>query len=97
MFVSIRVMVINTVWDMILGKIVIFYWGIQKGRTLDYLNLFYRLKKNKEFMNFQGDSTIYAYEVGADYPHLFPLSHHKAGSVHQVRNLFIWLKNQPFS
>ncbi|KAG7153468.1 Coronin-7-like [Homarus americanus] len=30
-----------------------------------------------------GDSTIYAYEIGADFPHIFPLSHHKCTSVHQ--------------
>ena len=42
---------------------------------------------------FQGDSTIYAYEVGTDYPHLFPLSHHKAGSVHQVSHYIILFSN----
>ncbi|RXG52221.1 Coronin-7 [Armadillidium vulgare] len=35
------------------------------------------------FVTGKGDSTIYAYEVGADAPHLFPLSHHKCCSVHQ--------------
>ena len=32
----------------------------------------------------QGDSTIYAHEVGVDSPHLFPLTHHKCSTVHQV-------------
>ncbi|XP_042209548.1 coronin-7-like [Homarus americanus] len=35
------------------------------------------------FATGKGDSTIYAYEIGADFPHIFPLSHHKCTSVHQ--------------
>ncbi|XP_050708848.1 coronin-7-like isoform X2 [Eriocheir sinensis] len=31
----------------------------------------------------KGDCTIYAHEVGLDFPHLFPLTHHKATTVHQ--------------
>ncbi|XP_018024017.1 coronin-7 [Hyalella azteca] len=35
------------------------------------------------FLTAKGESTIHCYEVGADAPYLFPLSHHKASSVHQ--------------
>lgn len=44
---------------------------------------FYDPDSSTLFATGKGDSTIYAYEVGTDFPHLFPLSHHKCGSVHQ--------------
>ncbi|XP_069961445.1 coronin-7 isoform X6 [Cherax quadricarinatus] len=44
---------------------------------------FYDPDSSTLFATGKGDSTIYAYEIGTDYPHLFPLSHHKCGSVHQ--------------
>ncbi|KAK7071102.1 Coronin-7, partial [Halocaridina rubra] len=44
---------------------------------------FYDPDSSTLFTTGKGDSTIYAYEIGSDYPHLFPLSHHKCGSVHQ--------------
>lgn len=34
-------------------------------------------------MNFQGDSTIYAYEITEEAPHICPLSHHRCPSLHQ--------------
>ncbi|XP_045608197.1 coronin-7 isoform X1 [Procambarus clarkii] len=44
---------------------------------------FYDPDSSTLFATGKGDSTIYAYEIGTDFPHLFPLSHHKSGSVHQ--------------
>lgn len=44
---------------------------------------FYDPDSSTLFATGKGDSTIYAYEIGSDFPHLFPLSHHKCGSVHQ--------------
>ncbi|XP_047494430.1 coronin-7-like isoform X3 [Penaeus chinensis] len=44
---------------------------------------FYDSDSSTLFATGKGDSTIFAYEIGSDYPHLFPLSNHKCGSVHQ--------------
>ena len=48
---------------------------------------FYDPDSSTLFATGKGDSTIYAYEVGADYPHLFPLSNHRCASVHQGEKL----------
>ncbi|CAL4071093.1 unnamed protein product, partial [Meganyctiphanes norvegica] len=44
---------------------------------------FYDPDSSTLFATGKGDSTILAYEVGSDHPHLFPLSSHRSNSVHQ--------------
>lgn len=38
---------------------------------------------NNGFPNFQGDSTIYAFEITDEAPHICPLSHHRCATSHQ--------------
>lgn len=35
------------------------------------------------FFLFKGDSTIYAFEITDEAPHICPLSHHRSSSLHQ--------------
>lgn len=44
---------------------------------------FYDPDSSTLFATGKGDSTIMAYEIGSDHPHLFPLSSHRSNSVHQ--------------
>lgn len=48
-----------------------FFWSDAKG------SLFYDLHSS------QGDSTIYAFEITDEAPHICPLSHHRCSTLHQ--------------
>ncbi|XP_064481364.1 coronin-7-like isoform X2 [Ornithodoros turicata] len=45
---------------------------------------FYDEDSSTLFLTGKGDSTIFAFEVAADSPHFFPLSHYKCGCPHQA-------------
>ncbi|XP_044747704.1 coronin-7 isoform X2 [Coccinella septempunctata] len=44
---------------------------------------FYDEDSSTLFLTGKGDSTIYAYEITEEYPHICPLSHHRCPSLHQ--------------
>lgn len=60
------------------GKVGIFsYWKVEHinfGSLLNQIHLLF---------NPQGDSTIYAFEITDEAPHICPLSHHRCATSHQ--------------